>query len=224
MNRILGSSKPKAPPPSMSDAISNVDARGETMEKKVGKLDAELVKLRDQMKTMREGPSKNMLKQKALRVLKQKRQYEGQMDALRNQAFNMEQSNFAIQSMKDNQVTVAAMQSGLKSFRQEQKKIDIDKIEALQDDMAEMLDINNEIQDAFSRQYDTPDIDEAELEAELDLLGSELGEDTSYLDEALKTPTVPSREPGAKGDAKDAGVLVDEFGLPKVPLPPQHAQ
>jgi charged multivesicular body protein 5 len=51
----------------MADAIANIDARGETVEKKVGKLDAELVKLRDQMKTMREGPSKNVLKQRALR-------------------------------------------------------------------------------------------------------------------------------------------------------------
>lgn len=38
------------------------------------------------------------------RILKQKRQYEGQKEQLDNQAFNMEQSNFAIQGMKDNQV------------------------------------------------------------------------------------------------------------------------
>jgi hypothetical protein len=37
-------------------------------------------------------------------ILKQKRQYEGQREALSNQQFNMDQSNFALQSMKDNQV------------------------------------------------------------------------------------------------------------------------
>ena len=40
---------------------------------------------------MREGPGKNAVKQKAMRVLKQKKQYEAQSDNLRQQSFNMEQ-------------------------------------------------------------------------------------------------------------------------------------
>ena len=43
------------------------------------------------MSKMREGPGKNAVKQKALRVLKQKKQYENQADNLRSQSFNMEQ-------------------------------------------------------------------------------------------------------------------------------------
>lgn len=41
-------------------------------------------------------------------------------------------------------------------------------------------------------------IDELDLEAELDALGNELEADvdTSYLDEALNAPGVPSKEPG----------------------------
>ncbi len=35
--------------------------------------------LQDQMSKMREGPGKNAVKQKALRVLKQKKQYESQV-------------------------------------------------------------------------------------------------------------------------------------------------
>ncbi|MEQ2223578.1 Charged multivesicular body protein 5 [Ilyodon furcidens] len=73
MNRIFGRGKPKAPPPNLSDCISTVDARAESIEKKIGRLDAELLKYKDQLKKMREGPSKNMVKQKAMRVLKQKR-------------------------------------------------------------------------------------------------------------------------------------------------------
>lgn len=67
MNRIFGTGKKKEPPPNLSDAIASVDARGETIDKKIAKLDADLIKLKDQMKNMREGPSKNMVKQKALR-------------------------------------------------------------------------------------------------------------------------------------------------------------
>ncbi len=50
-----------------------IDSRGDSVDKKIGRLDQELAKYRDQMKKMRDGPSKNMVKQKALRVLKQKR-------------------------------------------------------------------------------------------------------------------------------------------------------
>lgn len=84
--------------------------------------------------------------------------YENQKGQLDQQAFNMDQSNFAIQGMKDNQVTVAAMKDGLKTMQKEYKKMNIDQIEDLQDQMEDMLDMNNEIQEAMSRQYDTPDV------------------------------------------------------------------
>uniref|UniRef100_A0A1I7YDC8 Charged multivesicular body protein 5 n=1 Tax=Steinernema glaseri TaxID=37863 RepID=A0A1I7YDC8_9BILA len=219
MRRFFGSSGPKAPPPNLSDAIANVDARAESIDKKISRLDADLIKLKDQMKKMRDGPAKNQVKQKALRILKQKRMYENQKDQLDQQSFNMEQSNFAIQGMKDTQTTVAAMKSGMKAMRTELKKLDIGQIEELQDQMEDMLDMNNEVQEAMARQYDTPDIDEADLEAELEALGDELelDTDTSYLDEALNAPRVPTREPGAASTVVEGGVAVDEFGLPKIP-------
>ena len=53
-----------------------VDSRAESIDKKTARLDGELKKYRDQMSKMRDGPAKNAVKQKALRVLKQKKQYE----------------------------------------------------------------------------------------------------------------------------------------------------
>lgn len=50
-----------------------MDSRAESIEKKVQRLEQELVKYKDQMKKMRDGPAKNAVKQKALRVLKQKK-------------------------------------------------------------------------------------------------------------------------------------------------------
>ena len=41
-----------------------------------------------------------MVKQKAMRILKQKKMYEGQLEGLRNQAFNMEQTNYTTQMLK----------------------------------------------------------------------------------------------------------------------------
>lgn len=53
--------------------LFKVDARAENVEQKVTKLENELRKLKDQMAKMREGPAKNNVKQKALRLLKQKK-------------------------------------------------------------------------------------------------------------------------------------------------------
>ncbi len=71
----------------------------------------------------------NMVKQKAMRVLKQKKMYDGQLEGLRNQSFNMEQANFGIQQMKDTKTTVDAMKLGVKEMKREYKKVDIGKIE-----------------------------------------------------------------------------------------------
>lgn len=81
---------------------------------------------------MREGPAKNAVKQKAMRVLKQKKMYEQQSSNLRNQSFNMEQANYATQTLKDTKTTVTAMKLGAKEMKREFKNINIDEIEDIQ--------------------------------------------------------------------------------------------
>ena len=81
---------------------------------------------------MREGPAKNAVKQKALRVLKQKKMYENQSDNLKQQSFNMEQANYATQTLKDTKTTVDAMKLGVKQMKKEFKKVNIDEIEDIQ--------------------------------------------------------------------------------------------
>merc|ERR1712168_19839 len=198
MNRIFGTGKPKAPPPNLTDVIGTVDDRASSVQKKISMLDKEILKYKEQMKKMRDGPSKNMVKQKAMRVLKQKKMYEGQLENLRNQSFNMEQANFATQTLKDTKTTVDAMKLGVKEMKKEYKKIDIDQIEDIQDDMEDMLDQANEVQEALGRQYGMPELDDADLDAELDALGDEMfmEDDASYLDDASSAPAVPGTIPG----------------------------
>lgn len=81
------------------------------------------------MNKMREGPGKNAVKAKAMRILKQKKMYESQLDNLRAQSFNMEQANFAHQTLKDTHATVAAMKDGMKQMKKEFKKINIEEID-----------------------------------------------------------------------------------------------
>ncbi|XP_063229936.1 charged multivesicular body protein 5 [Bacillus rossius redtenbacheri] len=220
MNRLFGRGKPKEPPPPITDCIASVDSRADSIEKKIARLDAELKKHKDQLKKMREGPAKNAVKQKALRLLKQRKMYEQQSDNLRQQAFNMEQANYAHQTLKDTHSTVEAMRSGVKEMQKEFKKINIDEIDDIQDNMADMLEQADEVQDALGRSYGTTDIDEDDLEAELDALGDEMAEqldDDSYLDDVVRAPSAPDKEPGADSVRNKDGVLVDEFGLPQIP-------
>ena len=46
-----------------------------------------------------------------------------------NQSFNMEQTNFATQSLKDTKDTVNAMKAGAKEMKKEFKKINIEQVE-----------------------------------------------------------------------------------------------
>ena len=50
-------------------------------------------------------------------------------------------------SFQDTKHTVDAMQSGLKEMKREYKKVNIDKIQDLQDDLQDMMEDANEIQE-----------------------------------------------------------------------------
>lgn len=69
----------------------------------------------------------------------------------------------------------------------------------MQDELADLLEQADEVQGALGRTYNTPDVDEDELEAELEALGSELAldDDQSYLDNVLNAPEAPSTKPEA---------------------------
>ncbi|CAG8504105.1 15381_t:CDS:2 [Racocetra fulgida] len=169
MNRLFGTSK-KAPKPTLNDAIVATDGRVSAVEVKIKKLDGELAKYKDQMKKMREGPGKS------------------QRDQLQQQSFNMEQASFTTENLRNVATTVDAMQLANKEMQKQYKKIDINKIESVQDDMEDLMEQANEIQETLGRTYGLPeDIDEEELEAELEALDDELNfeeeEEPSYLQE-----------------------------------------
>merc|ERR1712232_1515585 len=198
MNRIFGGRKNQAPPPSLNDATQQADSRVERLDQKINQLETELRTIREQMKRVRPGPAQNSLKQRAMRVLKQKKMYEGQRDSLMGTIFNMEQANFTTQSLQDTTIMVSAMKAANATMKQQFKSIDIDSVEDLYDDMAELMEENDMIQEAMSRSFSTPeDLDEADLEAELDALGDELlmGEDEEQLPSYLIESSVPSGLP-----------------------------
>lgn len=165
---------------------------------RLSKLNAELQAYQQKLAGMHDGPGKNAIKQKALKVLQQRKMYESQKDQLMQQSWNMEQAGMMQDNLKNTMATVDAMKTTQKELRKQYGKINIDKIEKMQDEMADLMDMGNDIQESISRSYDLPeDVDEAELDAELEALGEEgnfgaeglgEGETLGYLTEGAGPP------------------------------------
>lgn len=68
-------------------------------------LDQELIKYRNALKKAK-GPTAANIKRRAMETLKRKKMYEGQRDQMAGQQFNIEQTSFAIDSIKDTATTV----------------------------------------------------------------------------------------------------------------------
>eukprot|EP01110_Echinostelium_bisporum_P004972 TRINITY_DN22261_c0_g1_i1.p1 TRINITY_DN22261_c0_g1~~TRINITY_DN22261_c0_g1_i1.p1 ORF type:complete len:214 (-),score=49.22 TRINITY_DN22261_c0_g1_i1:48-689(-) len=211
MRRLFGGNKNTAPPMTLEDASKKLDGRVTGIDERIKKLDSELLILKGQMaKTRPNSPSYNSLRQRAMRVLKQRKMYEAQRDSMMNQSFNMEQANFTTQMMQDTVVTVNAMKDGAKAMKQQFKKINIDDVENLQDDMQDMMDQSNELNEILSRSYAVPgDFDETEFEDELNALDEEVALET-VMPSYLRTANVPTEAPS----------LDDELDL-KLPSAPQ---
>ncbi|RAH43271.1 putative SNF7 family protein (Cta1) [Aspergillus brunneoviolaceus CBS 621.78] len=185
MNRLFGS-KNAAPKPTLDGAISNVENRISSIDVKLAALNSELSTYQTKIAKMRDGPGKTALRQKALKVLQRRKQYEAQRDQLSQQSWNMEQAGMMQDNLKNVMTTVDAMKTTTKTLKKQYGQIDIDKIERMQDEMADLMDIGNEIQESISRAYDVPeDVDEAELDAELEALGEETMMEGAMADSAM---------------------------------------
>jgi charged multivesicular body protein 5 len=91
------------------------------------------------MSKMRDGPGKSALKQKALKLLQRRKQYEAQRSQYESQSWNMEQASMLQDNLKNVMTTVDAMKTTNKTLKQQYGKIDINKIERMQDEMQDLL-------------------------------------------------------------------------------------
>lgn len=207
MHRLIGKKAPEVPAPTLGDATKTLEARADTLDQRILKLDKELAVYKKQLKTAK-GTAQAALKQRALGVLKRKKMLEKQRDGASQQAFNLDQTSYAIESMKTTMGTVSAMKEGAKQMKKEFKALDIDKIEDVQDDLAELMFDVQEVDEVMGRAWGVPDdVDEADLDDELAALDDEILNELEdeqheesvpdYL-KASEMPSAPSGTPAAK--------------------------
>lgn len=211
MNRIFGK-RTAAPKITLDDAVKGLDERVASLDVKLAKLNAELSAYQQKLTGMRDGPAKNSVKQRALKVLRQRKLIESQRDQLQTQSWNMEQASITSENLRNTIVTIDAMKRANKELKRQYGKINIDKIDAMQAEMADLLDVNEELQETMARNYAVPDdIDEEELDAELEALGEELDFEAanaesgvpSYLEEEGLPEIVDEHQAAAADSSKE---------------------
>lgn len=207
MNRLFGK-KSKEAEPTLDDAVTRVEGRVKTTDERIAKLDAELVKIKEQIKRS-SGPAQQRYKQRAVQLLQQKRTYEKQQDTMMAQQFNIDQLKYTMDTVKDTEVQVKSMKLAQKTLAKDMKKINIDKVEDMQAELAELYYDTQEIQDIMGRAYDVPDdIDEMDMMAELDAL-DDVGVGNDYLAADVGVPlpnhpiNVPANEANAEPEAAE---------------------
>ena len=126
-----------------------------------------------------------------------------------NQQFNVDQMAFANESIADTINTVAAMKDASIVQKEQMKNFNMDEVEDLFDDMADMMADQEEIQDMMGRNFGV-ECDEDELMGELAELDVEIMDEElslpSYIPgQANKNPPAANMNPAAKEKDKDEG-------------------
>lgn len=175
----------------------------DAVDQRLRKLDAELLRYKEQLARMPEGASKDAVKRQALQVLQQKKQYEGQRGMMVAHSFNLEQANFAVESMASTAQTVQVMKGAAKDLKKQIRQMNVGRVEDLRDEMEDLMMDTHDINEVLARSYGMPDgLDEGDLEAELGML-QELGgveEQPSYL---ADLPSAPPANRSAVGGGAD---------------------
>jgi len=223
MKRLFGAKRVETRAKTLTETAEGLETRTRALDEKIASLDKELAKHREALKRARAGVGQDAAKRRALVVLKQKKLYEHQREQLYGQRFNVEQVAFASEQAKETVETVRAMRSASKELKTAFKSpaFDLNEIDKLNDDMADLLDLGEEIQNTLGRSYNVPDgLDEDDLLEELDALELDMLEEDvevegavpSYLqDESL--PAAPMEAPVVLPETGATPAVIKEPGI-----------
>lgn len=108
------------------------------LDSKINDLDTKLRKYKEQISSARTPAAQRAAKQQALRLLKQKKLYEGQRDQMYAQQMNLESTQFMTEQMKDTADQVAVMKQAQHALAQQMQQVKIDDVDELQEQMQDL--------------------------------------------------------------------------------------
>ena len=132
------------------------------LQAKVDDCNKELNDVKAQMKG-KKGPAYRMQQQKALQILKRRKMYEQQLGMSQNQQFNVDQVQFTSDTIQDTIATANALKAATEVQKEQMKKLDMNKLEDVYDDLADLMAEQEEINDVLGRDFQVGNYDEGEL-------------------------------------------------------------
>jgi len=205
MRGLFGGRKKKAAKPKQlgaNDAIQHTRNTIETLEKREAHLEKQISQLLSEAKAR----NKKGDKKGAIYRLKRKKLLEKELQSLCDKKLNLEKNIITLDSAIVNQNMVGTMNMVKNTLAAEMKKADVDTVDEVMDDMAELMDQQNEINEALGNPMGE-DYDEDELADELADL-----EDEIELEDEVKTADV--KMDIGDVESKELEDLDREFNLP----------
>lgn len=183
MNRILGYGNRKSHEQMLQESGKAMDQAQQSLQQRVSHLDTQISQLNFQLQSLqrkisasRSAAGQRPLRQQALKLLNKRKQLEQMRDQLDSQSWSMTQAQMTSDNLKNTMVTVNALKTTNKALKSQYGKINVDKLQDMQDEMADLIEQGDELQQVLasnSTAYDAEDVDEDELDAELDALADE---------------------------------------------------
>jgi Snf7 len=148
-------------------------------------------------------------KRAAMSYLKRKKNYDNQVDKLFGMRDNIEQQIMALENVAANKEVVHAMRIGRDAMQHNIRDNDIEKVDDMLDEINESMALQEEMNEALSRQIGTAVADDDELMAELEDIESQMIEE-HMLDTPQVSGTVRA-QPQAQTTAQPASKLMDVY-------------
>lgn len=179
MNRIFGYGNNKTHEQLMLDSSKAMEQAQQGLTSRVSQLDTQISQLNFQLSNLQKKISNTKssmgqkpLRQQALKLLNKRKQLESMRDQLDSQSWSMTQAQMTTDNLKNTMVTVNALKQTNKALKQQYSKINIDKIQDMQDEMLDLIEQGEELQEVLAMQnQDIDELSESELDAELEALG-----------------------------------------------------
>ncbi|EUD69509.1 hypothetical protein C922_00372 [Plasmodium inui San Antonio 1] len=170
----------------LDDAYGNLEKSVKSIDDNIDRYNKELkiIKQKIEEETKKKPVNQhaiNNLRNKAAIIIKRKKTYESNKENTLGIQFNIDQIKYANDNVQMSIDTCKALESTSKIMKKNMKKVNIGKIEKLQDDLFDYMEEAKEIGEILSSSYDIPlELDENEIDAELSLI------EDSILDEQVE--------------------------------------
>lgn len=222
MNRIFGYGNKKSHDQLLQESNQSMNQAQQSLSNRISQLDTQIAQLNFQLQNIQKNLQRSnnkqpSLRKQALKILNKRKQLENMKDSLDSQSWSMTQAQLTNDNLQNTMITINALKQTNNAMKAQYGKINIDKLQDMQDEMLDLIEQGDELQEVLAMNNNSgelDDISDAELDAELDALAQEdftlptsensLGNDMpSYLLGANAPPAFIEEEPNLDTEDKN---------------------